>query len=128
MFLRFFSFSAVCRGISAPCRRQAQNPVSRNQITISKPRGPRQNRKGHRKNENPVLHAAPLCARKGQPQFLNRNQPIFGGFPLFWSRGNLFSKSDVLLDAPNIAFYILHNIAHLTIQQGADGIYCFPRH
>ena len=75
-----------------------------------------------------LYYTAPLCARKGQPHFLNRNQLLFGGYCLFWSREKLFSKSVVLLDAPNIVFYILHNIAHLTIKQGANGIYCLPRH
>lgn len=75
-----------------------------------------------------LYYTAPLCARKGQPQFLNRNQLFFGGYRLFWTDLKAPTKAVVLLDAPNIVFYILHNIAHLTIEQGADGIYCFPRH
>jgi hypothetical protein len=46
---------------------------------ISKPRGPRKNRRGHRKNENPVLRRPTLCA-KGSAAFPERNQGHFRRF------------------------------------------------
>ncbi len=47
-----------------------------------------------------LYYAAPLCARKGQPHFLNEIRAIFGGFLPFWTGSKVRRKPNALLNTP----------------------------
>jgi hypothetical protein len=54
VFLRYFRFCRLTMGFLRLPKTGAKS-VFQIENLISKPRGPRKNRRGHRKNENPVL-------------------------------------------------------------------------
>lgn len=66
-----------------------------------------QNREGHAKTARGIgkmkilYYTAPLCARKGQPHFLNRNRAFFGGYRLFWSREKTVQQISCFIGRPN---------------------------
>ena len=74
----------------------------------------------------PAIHPA-YCLRNGVLNFLNKIWLFFGGFLPFLCGGHPFSKSFVFLYALIRGFYILNQVAHLTVQEGTEGVNGFPR-
>lgn len=82
--------------------------------------------KGKSEREKNFSQNPPPCQRKGDRNSLNKNRAIFCGFSRSWSASKVFSKPTVLLNVPGRLLHIFHQIPHLAIKQGANGINRFP--